>query len=124
MIKIEDIKWNPEKHLIGTDPNYLAYTKVKGDVFAVELAVSARIEVNKIIKEMTDFKLEPFRFMTGNLYANRLDLEKEWRIAQKLGYVHRPFSEIVGKELVGWNDLMVRHATELQEEIDIIRGGL
>jgi hypothetical protein len=61
VIKIKDIKWDPERHLIGTDPNYLAYTEVKGNVFAVELAVSARVEVNNIIERMIEKRPEELR---------------------------------------------------------------
>ena len=66
-------------------------------------------------------KAEPFKFMVNhNPRANLLDLEKEWRIAQQLGYVHRPFSEVKGRELLGWKILMNKHASMIQREIERI----
>lgn len=58
-----------------------------------------------------------------NIYSNLLNLKEEWREAQKLGYVHRPFSDVERNpfELVQWRNLMVKHATMLQNEIDRIR---
>ena len=62
-------------------------------------------------------KVERYRFMTGNLYANLLNLEQEWAIAREYGYVQKPYSDLKGRYLADWNNLMVAHADILQVKL-------